>query len=100
MDPVFSGSGAVHPHRKTPRTSRQIAIFWSMVRTCLLDTSLHELFGNILSAQAFFRKNLSMNSSFASHENILLKFIFSGSLYQTRVPDSDSGKPDGIKNEV
>jgi hypothetical protein len=28
-----------------------MAIFWSIERTCSLDTSLQELFSNILSAQ-------------------------------------------------
>jgi hypothetical protein len=34
-----------------------------------------------------------------SSEEYVFLTIFSGFLYQIRVPDSDSGKPDGIKKE-
>jgi hypothetical protein len=36
----------------------QMAIFWSIVRTCSLDTSLHELFSNSLSAQTLDREKV------------------------------------------
>jgi hypothetical protein len=52
MAPVFSTGAVVHPHRKTERASRQMIISLSILRTCSLDTTLHDLFRNILSASS------------------------------------------------